>query len=327
MNRKSFRSILLASLAMLIPNMGYASAHWVELVASVTPTGAGTVWVEGNEKGYGETSNVAKINSEENPEVDIEYDFIVHAKPSDGYALTGWLDDKGEYFRDEQGNIRKDNPITLTYSTASSNPTYEVKADFNVPYTLHYDINGAEIIAPIPDRTYSIASVFHLPERTFTKDGYVFVGWKPTSDSGNWTITEAFEDEALISGKYGDVTLQAQWEKNQPADITITVTGLNEGENAIFTVAKENTETPLYTVSLAGNSSGTSSVTIKSQKSGFRCQVRPINAWTWTYTMSPGEGMVKELGENGTTFEFEAKKISSVKEHDEKSNTNWRTTP
>ena len=43
--------------------------------------------------------------------------------------------------------------------------------------------------------------------------------------------------------------------------------------------------------------------------------------------MSPGEGMVKELGENGTTFEFEAKKISSVKEYDEKSNTNWRTTP
>ena len=67
MNRKSFRSILLASLAMLIPNMGYAHAHWVELVASVTPTGAGTVWVEGNVKGYGETSNVAKSNSEENP--------------------------------------------------------------------------------------------------------------------------------------------------------------------------------------------------------------------------------------------------------------------
>lgn len=99
-------------------------------------------------------------------------------------------------------------------------------------------------------------------------------------------------------------------------DIVISVTGLQSGESAIFTVAKGSTT--LYTVAL---SAAKPSLTIKNQEPG-EYTVTPLS-WSWTYSMSPSS-INKTISSSDNTFAFTASKNTS-KKHDEKSNVNWHT--
>lgn len=74
---------------------------------------------------------------------------------------------------------------------------------------------------PYANLSYTIESTETLP--TPEKTGYDFAGWKVTTAEGNWADGEIAAGESAVTGKYGSVTLTAQW---TPKKYTITwVTG------------------------------------------------------------------------------------------------------
>ncbi len=77
-------------------------------------------------------------------------------------------------------------------------------------YTATYSLLGGTM-SEASNRGYTITDSFTLPAPTLT--GNEFVGWKP-SGAGNWG-TEILPAGTVISGKYGDVTLTAQWTKTK----------------------------------------------------------------------------------------------------------------
>ena len=44
-----------------------------------------------------------------------------------------------------------------------------------------------------------------------TRDHYVFQGWSPNTNSGNWKTSEVYDGGASLAGMYGNVTLTAQF--------------------------------------------------------------------------------------------------------------------
>ena len=60
--------------------------------------------------------------------------------------------------------------------------------------------------------TYNIEQAITLPSPT--KTGYTFAGWKVTMAGGNWKTTDSVYKGTVAAGKYGNVTLTAQWTVN-----------------------------------------------------------------------------------------------------------------
>ncbi len=114
-----------------------------------------------------------------------------------------------------------------TYYDLTSDSTYKllgyggytnVYADFDpISYKITYNENGGNNISDI---TYNIESSSSLP--TPTRTGYTFDGWKPSSNVGNWESSAVYKAGMSLKGKYGDVTLVAQW---TPTNYTITYNG------------------------------------------------------------------------------------------------------
>lgn len=186
-------------------------------------------------------------------------------------------------------------------------------------YTISFSANGGSGTTPssIP---YTIESAaITLPDCPYTRSGYVFAGWKPSSNVGSWTTSQTFANLASIpTGQYGNVTLVAQWEKK--ANITITVTGLDNNESAMFTVSSGGSV--LYTVSLSGSNP---SVTIKDLPTGVNYTVKASSSWSWAYGDPDPTGYTFGLGTSGYTANFTYSKNTSAKKHDEKINVNWHT--
>ena len=75
-------------------------------------------------------------------------------------------------------------------------------------YTITYNTDGGSAVAA---QGYDIENSITLAAAP-TKAGYVFNGWKVTTAAGNWTANETFTaGQNVGTGKYGNVTLTAQW--------------------------------------------------------------------------------------------------------------------
>ena len=92
-----------------------------------------------------------------------------------------------------------------------------------VKYTITVDANGGNAVA---NKQFDVESGT-MPSTT--KANYDFVNWEVVTASGNWTVGDTYDANADFSGKYGDVTLKANW---TPTVYTITV-----DENGGTTVA------------------------------------------------------------------------------------------
>ena len=81
-----------------------------------------------------------------------------------------------------------------------------------VGYTVTYQFNdGGET----PDETvnYDIDNEAGLTLLTpDDRTGYEFAGWQPAADVGNWDDATTYEAGASLTGRYGSVTLVAQWD-------------------------------------------------------------------------------------------------------------------
>ncbi|MBR5427444.1 MAG: InlB B-repeat-containing protein, partial [Clostridia bacterium] len=113
-----------------------------------------------------------------------------------GYSFGGWYTERG-------GNGYL---ITTVNPTSPYISLYAKWTKLN--YTATLDADGGSV-SPT-SIGYAIDSTATLP--TPSKEGYDFLGWKPTADSGNWSASQTYAAGTSLNGKYGDVTLKAQWQ-------------------------------------------------------------------------------------------------------------------
>ncbi len=66
--------------------------------------------------------------------------------------------------------------------------------------------------------TYNTNQAYTLPDST--KAGYIFKGWMPDADAGNWKADTTYAAGTPVGGQYGNVSFTAQWEV---ADYTATL--------------------------------------------------------------------------------------------------------
>ena len=114
-----------------------------------------------------------------------------------GYTFTGWkLGDQDFADKAVVENLATSGEVTLVAQwTANS-------------YTIKFDANGGVGTMDNQPMTYDVAA--NLTANTFTREGYVFAGWK--------LDTQDFADKAsvknLTPAVNGEVTLKAQWTPN-----------------------------------------------------------------------------------------------------------------
>ena len=91
---------------------------------------------------------------------------------------------------------------TSTAGDKTIQPTYTP-----INYTIKFETDGG---TAIPDMTYTIESTDTLPAAT-GKTHHSFENWKVTTAGGNWAADTAINGGTPVAGRYGDVTLTAQW--------------------------------------------------------------------------------------------------------------------
>lgn len=314
---------IFSSIAYCIqPNKYYAA-----LTAKVNSTGSGTVYVNGdNTVSADETcTNIKYQNNYREYDWNIrEYvsatvNFTATAYPNPGYSFTKWEKDGSQvstsssysanYVVSENKSTSSDTNAELYTITAFFSPiSYQILFSANGgsgtgPSLIHYTIEDT-------DKTFPLCS--------YTYTGHKFVGWKPSSNVGNWTTSQTFQPGETITGKWGNVTLSAQW-IDMPT-VTISVSGLSSGDSAIFNLRRNNSSGDiLYTVVLTSDNS---SVTIQNLDMGVQYYVEPVSDWNW-YTMDPtSDNYTLSTSTPTHTFEFTATK--KTKKHDETFNVNWK---
>ena len=224
----------------------------------------------------------------------------LHTVIKTGYTFNGWkvtaVDET-----DSGWNLNGNAPSKLNKHignvtlTAQWTPT---------DYTISFSANGGTGTGPSSIGYTIESSGKTLPACPYTRTGYLFTGWKPTSNAGNWTTSESYASGATVpTGKYGTVTLAAQWK--EPSDIIISVRELSDGENAIFNVSKNGSV--IFTVAV---SAASPSVTIKNQVVG-EYTVTPTS-WSWAYSMSPSS-ITKTISSSDHTFSFTATKDTNAR--------------
>ena len=120
-------------------------------------------------------------------------------KPTrDGYDFTGW-------------NTAANGSGTAYASGGSytGNASLSLYAQWDAtPYTITYDSDGGSAVDP---QTYDIEDSVILADAP-TREGYDFTGWKLASAVNTWQAKTYGEAEAVGTGKYGNITLIAQWD-------------------------------------------------------------------------------------------------------------------
>lgn len=182
-----------------------ASREGYDLSGWIISTGAGN-WTQGSrvDAGYvlsGNYGNVTLtplwqvktytihwVSGGISQDVEVEYDGAIVAYPPSS---------KMGYTADWDAEVPATMPAHDLTFTAVYTP---------VEYYIRVNVNGG---SAVENFYYTINGDNTLP--TPTREGATFGGWKVTAASGNWSKNTLFEGGASLNGKYGNVTLTAQW--------------------------------------------------------------------------------------------------------------------
>ncbi|MCI6928379.1 MAG: InlB B-repeat-containing protein, partial [Ruminococcus sp.] len=162
------------------------------------------------------TANKYKIHFDKNAtdangsmaDMDMVYDVAKNLSENkfsrEGYTFQGWNTAKNG-----SGTSYNDKAL-VNNLTAAPNGTVTLYAQWTAKvYTITFLPNGGSV-TPASD-TFTIESAINLP--TPKREGYVFDGWLVTTAEGNWTNGTLYTDSSIAAGKYGNVTVTAQWHK------------------------------------------------------------------------------------------------------------------
>ena len=123
--------------------------------------------------------------------------------------------------------------------------TEVITNDKKPEYKISFNANGGK--GTMSDISIVAETSIILPENTFTRDNYTFMGWSTTGDG-----EVMFKNGAIFEGLYSNVTLYAKWEKEVVPVVKITITFDVNGAGgtvptAIETTPDENVELPVLT--------------------------------------------------------------------------------
>lgn len=120
-----------------------------------------------------------------------------------GYIFGGWT------VTSTDGNWGVGNIISAkTVSDKFGNVVLVPKLD-KIDYTVTFLPNGG---SAVPGKTYTVEDEITLPAAAdIEKYGYDLTGWTVESTSGSWTAGEKLAPGAALTGKFGNVTLRAEW--------------------------------------------------------------------------------------------------------------------
>ena len=114
-----------------------------------------------------------------------------------GYDFTGWVDGENNPVPNIKSDDLGDKNLIATWQI--------------INYTITLDANGGNVTPS--SISYTITDSVNLPVPT--KEYYTFMGWKVTTADGNWAENAEIGASNLnVAGKYGNVTLTAQWNRS-----------------------------------------------------------------------------------------------------------------
>ena len=196
-----------------------------------------------------------------------------------GYTFTGWNPElaavtgpqtytaqykANEYkikFVDENGATVEEVPFTYDETTEITEPAVPAKNgyegawgeyDLTKPedqtvepeytakkYTVTYNVDGGDNKAAL-EYTIEDESVIGAA----TKSGYRFIGWKVETAGGSWVQGASVAAGDTVKGKYGNVTLKAQWVVE--AEISFEDYAYAAGDQILLVVQAEKLESGNY---------------------------------------------------------------------------------
>ena len=123
--------------------------------------------------------------------------------------------------------------------------TEVITNDKKPEYKISFNANGGK--GKMSDINIIAETSIILPENTFTRDNYTFMGWATTANG-----EVMFKNGAIFEGLYSNVTLYAKWEKKVVPVVKITITfDVNEAggtaPTAIETTLNKNVDLPVLT--------------------------------------------------------------------------------
>ncbi|MCQ2604863.1 MAG: InlB B-repeat-containing protein [Spirochaetia bacterium] len=167
-----------------------------------------------------------------------------------------------------------------------------------ISYVITYDANGG-VLSGETTQSYNAETDVTL-QTAPARDGKIFAGWKLETATGNWDAETYSASQKIGTGKYGDITLVAQWEDGvRDLIIKKKISGGNANPNDrfIFTVTGPDGYSTRVTVA------PDSSVTIKGIKVGDYT-VKEETDWSFTYTSNPSSGVLTQNIGSNNIFEF-----------------------
>ena len=147
--------------------------------------------------------NDPSLNSSEQKTFNIESTDTIGEPVYHGYTFEYWevLETDGNWAATGSSYAASES-LTGKYGNVSLRAHWSMAT-----YTITFDTDGGD---PVNQMTYMVNSTGSLPAAT--KNGYSFVGWKPEQSSGSWNADITYlADVTKLAGKYGSVTLVAQW--------------------------------------------------------------------------------------------------------------------
>ena len=140
----------------------------------------------------------------------------ISATMSDGYSFTGWTQSPANATISNAANAT----TAVTAVSGSSDITLTATTN-SVSYTITYNTDGGSTVTSL---SYTVEDAITL-NSTATKTGFALQGWKVTTADGNWVLNTVYDMShlSIAAGKYGNITLTAQWNATDIYSITITV--------------------------------------------------------------------------------------------------------
>lgn len=174
-----------------------------------------------------------------------------------GYKFTGWkatkLDDNANGWKmneiysstkDKSGNVT----LTAQWQIEQYKIYLQLGSEGNEKLN-NYSLSVKPALPYIENNIiyYTIESTFNLPNNTqISKTGNRFVGWKVISvldKNGGWSKNSILDGGASVNNKFGEVTIEAQWEI---IEYTITLIVENDAVINGYNPSVDGEEYPIY---------------------------------------------------------------------------------